>query len=264
MPVVKSNKQAEQEILEKKATFSLKNADRDLDERELEAEEKATKFSRAIFKRIPPIPGTLGFMLRNIKGGNASVIEFLRWAQVGEKTNRTAFIKTFLILWDNMDEFSQRRVDIFDQLCRKYDIPLKRFWGVLQEGMFDHNEQITQTALSGYKPEFIQRLMALADKEKNHQDRRLMAEALNLSNKEPLVKIEDKSQHLTVNQTNNLPSFANSIKRSEKTIRHQDIEFPEMNQPKMLSEGETDFIDVETFSDTRELEKDLAALGKEI
>lgn len=244
MPVIKTQAQSEKDQLEKKATYSLKNADRPLDEKEEEAEEKAQTFSRQIYRRIPPIPGTLAYMLRNLRGGNESVIEFLRWAASGEKGNRTQFIKTFLILWENMDEFSRRRPDIFDHLCRKHDIPYKRFWGVLQEGMFDCNDQITQTALSGHKPQFVERLMQLAEKEKNHQDRKLLSDAMKLTETQPLIKIEDKSKHLTVNQ-NMIPSFSQSIKRSEESINHENIAMP---APRELTEGEQDYIDVETFT----------------
>lgn len=254
MPKIKSPKQIEEEKIEKNTTYSLKEADRPLSIEEEEAEEKATKFSRMVYRRIPPIPGTLAYMLRNIKGGNESIVEFLRWAKVGEKGNRTKFIDTFLTLWENMDEFSRRRADIFDHLCRKYDIPLKRFWGVLQEGMFDHNDQITQTALNGAKPQFVERLLELSKKEKNHQDRKLAATAMKLVDDKPLISIEDNSKHLTVNQNNNgIPSFSQSIRRSEKIIRNdQPIEV----KPKQLSEGVQDYIDTQTFEleDEKELE----------
>lgn len=251
MPKIKSPQQIEQEKIERSMTYSLKNADRPLDEKEEEAEEKAEKFSRMVYRRIPPIPGTLAYLLRNIKGGNDSVIEFLRWAQNGEKGNRTRFIKEFLILWENMDEFSRRRVDIFDHLCRKFEIPLKRFWGVLQEGMFDHNDQITQTALSGHKPQFVERLMQIADKEKNHQAQKLVAQAMRLVQDEPLIKIEDKSQHVNVTQNNMMPSFSQSIKRSEESIKHEDVAMP---NPRELTEGEQNYIEADIVEEEKELE----------
>lgn len=262
MPKVKSPKQLEEEKIERNTTYSLKDADRPLSSEEEEAEEKATKFSRMVYRRIPPIPGTLAYLLRNVKGGNESVVEFLRWAKVGEKGNRTKFIDTFLILWENMDEFSRRRADIFDHLCRKYDIPLKRFWGVLQEGMFDHNDQITQTALNGAKPQFVERLLQLSHKERNHQDRKLAATAMKLVTDEPLIKIEDKSQHLTVNQNNTLggiPSFSQTIKRSEEVVRQQ-----EAPKPRELTEGIQDYIDAETFDLENEKELQFLKAAREL
>ncbi len=228
-----------------KETYSLKNADRELSLEEIEAEDKAEKFSLKGFGRIKPVPGTLAFMLRNLGDGdvtkrNHSVVEFLRWALEGEKGNRTKFIKDFLIIWENMDEFSRRRVDIFDILCRKYNIPVKRFWGVLQEGLFDFNDIITQTAISGMKPQFTELLNRMMHREKGAADRRLFAEAAKLlPQNAPLISVEDKSQHVHVN--NQMPSFIQSVKRADN-IQHEDIDIPKSKQ---LTEGNTEFIDTE-------------------
>lgn len=248
MPKIKSPKQVEEIENEKRIVFSLKNADRPLDEKELEAEEKATKYPRLVYKRIPPIPGTLAFALRNLKGGNESVIEFLRWAQEGEHSNRTRFIKEFIILWEVMDEFSRRRIDIFDHLCRKYSIPLKRFWGVLQEGLFDHYKELAQTALGEGKLELIENVKKFAGREKGHQDRKLLADMCKLTSEAPLIKVEDNSKHLTLNN-NGIPSFVDSIRRTEKVVRHNE----ELPKPLELTEGETEYIDAETFENEKEL-----------
>lgn len=246
MPALKSAAQAEKDKLEKTASYSLKNADRELSEEELEAESKAVKFSNKDYVRIKPIPGTLGFMLRNFPGGNHSVVEFITWAtqdvsQQGGHNGRIKWVKEVIIIWKNMDEFSRRRVDIFDILCRKLSIPLKRFWGVMQEGLFDYNDQITQTALSGMKPAFVERLNHLASLDRHHQDRRLMAEALKLTGNQPLVSIEDKSVHQTLNVAGEVPSFSDSIRRSEENVRHTDLNFGQ----KKLTEGKQDYIDTE-------------------
>lgn len=252
MPKIKSPKEVAESEQEKRTVFSLKNADRDLDEKELEAEEKAVKYSRLVYKRIPPIPGTLAFALRNLQGGNESVIEFLRWAQEGNNNNRTKFIKEFIILWETMDEFSRRRVDIFDHLCRKYSIPVKRFWGVLQEGLFDHYKELAQTALGESQPELVASVRKFANKEKNHQDRKLLADMCKLTTEAPLVKVEDNSKHLTVNN-NVVPSFVDSIRRTEKVVRSNEVELP---KPRELTEGEQKYIEAEVLEseDNRELE----------
>lgn len=262
MPKIKSPKQVEEEKIEKNTTYSLKDADRPLDEQEIEAEEKATKFSRMVYRRIPPIPGTLAYLLRNIKGGNESVVEFLRWSKVGERGNRTRFIDTFLILWENMDEFSRRRIDIFDHLCRKYSIQPKRFWGVVQEGLFDHYEQLAQTALGEGKLNLISDIKKFASKEKNFNDRKLLAEAMKLTSDAPLIKVEDKSQHLTVNTNNgSIPSFSQSIKRSEESIRRDNVEIP---KPRELTEGKQDYIDGEVFEAEDERELELVKSAREL
>lgn len=261
MPKIKSPKQVEEADQEKRTIFSLKNADRPLDENELEAEEKAVKYSRMVYRRIPPIPGTLAFALRNLKGGNESVIEFLRWAQHGENSNRTKFIKNFIILWDTMDEFSRRRIDIFDHLCRKYEIPLKRFWGVLQEGLFDHYAELAQTALGEGKLDLIENVKKFSSKEKGHQDRKLLADMMKLTTEAPLIKVEDKSQHLTVNNSA-VPSFIESIKRTEKTVR-QNEQAPVVT-PKELTEGEQNYIDAETFETEDDKELNFIKAAREL
>jgi hypothetical protein len=256
MPALKTLAQVEKE---KNATFPLRGNDKDLTPEELEAEQKAEKFPIDKFPRISPVPGTLAFLLRSFRGRNESVIEFLEWTQKDEHPGRTKaqFIKNFIIIWNNMDEWSRKRVDIFDVLCRKYEISRKRFWGILQEGIFDFHEELTQTALSGFKPEFIHLVNKMATKERHHQDRRLMAEMLGVTKAEPLVKIEDNSQTTNVTNIAQFPSFSDSIRRSEQGIRHKDIAAPKVEQ-KQLTEGEQNYIEAE-WSDIKEEEKELVS-----
>lgn len=261
MPKVKSPQQVAEEDIKKRTIFSLEDADRPLDENELEAEEKAIKYSRMVYRRIPPIPGTLAFALRNLKGGNESVIEFLRWSQTGEKSNRTKFIKEFIILWNNMDEFSRRRIDIFDHLCRKYSIPLKRFWGVLQEGLFDHYEQLAQTALGEAKQDLIKDIRKFSSREKGHADRKLLADMVKLTSDAPLIKVEDNSQHLTVNNNSSIPSFAQSIRRSEEFVRRDELEKPKVRE---LTEGKQDYIEAEILNEEDKEELEFAKIAREL
>jgi hypothetical protein len=261
MPQMKSQATAEKDKAERSATYNLKDAGRPLNEAEEEAEEKAVKFNRMVYRRIPPVPGTLAFMLRNLKGGNESVIEFLKWARDGQNGTKAKFIDTFVIMWNNMDEFSRKRIDIFDVLCAKFAVPRRKFWGILQEGMYDHNEQLTQIALSGYKPEFIQKLMKMAEDRRNHNDRKILAESLKLTGQTPAVNVQDNSTNVTLNQqTNNFPSFASSIRRSEKTIKHEDTAII----PKELTEGETDFIEAELVASLDNDDEMLLKVAKEL
>jgi hypothetical protein len=126
--------------------------------------------------------------------------------------------------------------------------------------MFDHNEQLTQIALSGYKPEFIQKLMKMAEDRRNHNDRKILAESLKLTGQAPLVNVQDNSTNVTLNQqTNNFPSFASSIRRSEKTIKHEDTAII----PKELTEGETDFIEAELIA-SLDNDDELLKVAKEL
>lgn len=229
-------------------TISLANNDRPLTEEEIDAEERAEKFSLKGFGRISPVPGTLGYLYRNLRGGNDAVIEHLRNAST---TNKAKFISSFLIIWNNLDKFSRRRVDIFDILCNKYNIPRSKFWGIVQEGMFESNNALSQIALSGHKPEFVELLKKQMAKEKNAADRKLYAEIVGMITEKPLISVEDNSQHLTVNNSQSpIPSFTRSMSRAEQGIKKG---LPAV-QVKQLGEGTQDYVDAEIISETRNAE----------
>lgn len=255
MPKFKPIAEIEKEAALKSATFPLIDNDRPLDETEVEAEQKAVRFSLAKYNRIKPIPGTLGFLLRNIRGGNEAVMNFLEETEDNGKTRK--FIREFNIIWKLMDEFSKKRVDIFDILCIKYNVNKKKFWGALQEGMFDNNDALAASALSGYKPDFVELLIKLAKNSRNHQDRKLLAQALGITKDTPLISITDNSRREVKNvQVNigNVPSFASSIRRTEKNItKDNSLELEEGKEQLALGEGNKDYIDTE-FSVVEEQE----------
>lgn len=218
MPKFITIEEAEKRKLAENGTLSLIDNDRPLSEAELEAETKAIRFSKKEYPSIVPISGTLGFLLRNLQGGNASVVEFLKESS---EVNSTKFIKNFLTLWNVMDEYSKKRIDLWDILCAKFSIKRKKFWGVIQEGMFDHNDALSQIALSGKKAAFIDLLWRMSKLPKNNKDRQLLAEALGITKDTPLISMTDNSIHETTNNTKieisaSLPSFASSMRRIDK------------------------------------------------
>lgn len=235
------------------ATLSVVDADRPLDEAELEAESKAERYSITEYPRINPMPGTLSWLLRNFKGGNEAVYNFLCEAQ---NSNDSKFIKNFRILYNSMDEYSKKRIDIWDILCRKYEIRIKKFWAAIQEGMFDNNDALTQYALSGYKPQFVELLTRLVEKKGRTADIRLLAECLGLS-KGQVFQVFDQRTNNSLNvQINNngngsVPNFAKSIKRTEAPKLELIGDEEEQLQ---LTEGKQDYIDTE-FSVVEEREK---------
>src|ERR1043165_5471613 len=95
-------------------------ADRDLDTKEKEAEEKAEKYSLSAFPRLSPIPGRLGWLLRNlhpdVEVRNEMAVNFIQAVEEGSKRR---FIKNLFIWWNVLDSFSKRRVDIFDIFCEE-------------------------------------------------------------------------------------------------------------------------------------------------
>lgn len=251
-------------------------ADRELDELELEAEQKAEKFSVAKFKRINPIPGRIGFLLRNLHKDvgtrNEMVMSFI---DLVDEVNKRKFVRTLRQWWEVLDDYSKRRVDIFDLFCEKYDINRARLWAVIQEGMFVSNDALTKTALDGFKPKFIALMQKMVMNTKNSADRKVMAEALGLIGGEvPQVvnEINNNSQTLIVNNNDSpIPSFADSIRRSDKNVRTS----IKSVAPKELTEGEQNYITVDGYIVAEEeketvnkvsfedIEKQLLEVGKE-
>lgn len=238
MPKFTKTAEAELEDFEKKVVQDLLTNDRPYSLDEEENEKKAERYSAKEYPRIPPIPGTLAFRFRNIKGGNESIMRFLL---VCEDKNRKKFVKDFEILWKNMDAFSKKRVDIFDVLCEKYNVSKKKFWGAIQEGMFDDSEAMVQISLHGQGHELVELIKGMAKLPKNFKDRELYAKMLGLAKDAPFMQYNDNSKHETTNNVqvnNNVPAFASSIRRSEKVIRQE-------AEPLALGEGKQDYVDAE-------------------
>lgn len=235
-----------------KASFNLLAADRDLDEKEKEAEEKAEKFSLKAFPRLNPIPGRIGFFLRNLHSDvgtrNQMVITYIELVEGGAKRK---FVRTLMIWWNNLDDYSKRRVDIFDLFCEKYKINRSRLWAVIQEGMYVSNEAITRTALDGFKPKFIEVLTRMAQKERNLGDRKIIAEAIGLIGGDaPVINDNRKITNQTLNVSGGdasspIPSFADSIRRSDKSVRKAQPVLEEKIKPRELGEGEQNYLIVD-------------------
>lgn len=237
-------------VPEKRNTLSFKKANRPLDEEEEKALANAQKYDRFKHPKIDPVQGTLAYTFRNLEGGNEAVVEFLKRCS---KINTTKFLKNFLLLWKNLDDFSKKRIDIFDCFCEKYDINKGKFFGLVQEGLFGHEQAMRQISLAGYTPEFVDLIKRMAGKERNAQDRALLAKMLKLDEAAPLVSIQDNSVknelHVHAEKTS-VPSFISSIRKGDEGIRR---EVSTTHLPlKQLSEGKQDYIEAEIISETGE------------
>lgn len=232
-------------------TYDLTKSDRPYDDEEEAAEKQAVSFPINIYKRIKPVHGTLGYAFRNIKGRNDVVMEALKNLSRANN-NRYKAIKEFIILWNNMDDYSRNRVDIFDWLCEKYDMNKARFFGVVQEGMFNFNDLMAQTAISGYTPEFVELVQRMTKKERNVRDRELFAKMAGLTKDSPLIgSIQDNSvkQELHVHTDSPIPSFTQAMRESDEGIRTI-----RQKPQRILTEGKQDYIDAEVTKDEREKE----------
>ena len=249
---------------------------RELENYELEAENKAIELSIKGFKRIKPVPGTLGYLFRDLMGGNHAVYEFVKNVlpsshyvggkfrnekRVGTQVEQLA--KRVILIWNSLDEFSQNRVDVFDHLCDKVNLPKREFYGIAQKGMFDHFEAVTQRVLLETKPEVANNMRQFAREERNFRDRELAAKATGLTKDAPIIGNIDASTKVN----NNLvfeSNFASSMKDIEKQIKDSEgfIEGEIVNnEPKQLSEGNTDFLNTELVEED-EKEDLLAILRK--
>lgn len=193
--------------------------DRPLSEEESIAERRATILNKKEYPTILPFPGTLGFLLRNLRGGNEAVIQYLQ-SSVTFRNGSARPIKEILILWKNLDEFSKQRVDVFDQLCRLREIPPRKFSGWIAEGMFEYSNQENMIDLIEAKSELIGNIAKFANKEKNFKDRELLAKATKLTEESPLIAVNSvtniQKNSLTIEAGN--VGFADIIRKSEKLV----------------------------------------------
>lgn len=234
--------------------------DRPLEQYELEAESNAIELSIKHFKRIPPLPGTLGYLFRDLIGGNSSVYNFVKnalpivYSTKPTRNGNSKDIKATKVirLWNAMDEFSQNRVDVFDWLCDRVELPKDDFYAYAAKGMFNHFDAISQRIIMETKPEVIHNVRQFARSEKNFRDRELAAKATGLTKDAPLIGSIDASTKVNANLSFN-PSFNSMLKEADAVINENEnfIEAEEI-EPKQLTEGNNDYLNTETVKENEE------------
>lgn len=243
-------KQTSKAIFKKEPEIPYKG--RVLSKEEELAEENSIKLPKGKFARIIPVLGTLGFMFRNIPGGNEAIIRYMEIyisKQSGRKRNGTReLLHEFVIIWKNFDEFSKKRVDVFDWLCKTKGIDPCTIWGAISEGMFDAHEADIGVEIITAKTEVFNQARKFGQSERNFRDRELVAKTTKL--------IEEKGMEVNVDartQVNNLQmgssNFNSIIRQNEKIIREVN---PIEKEVKELSETKQEFIDVESFQNSKE------------
>jgi len=232
---------------------------RDLEDYEQEAEANAIELSIKYFKRIPPIPGTLGYNFRDIEGGNQSVYNFVsnvlpvsKFTSTGGKVGniRENKAKRILAIWKAMDTHSQNRVDVFDWLCERIQLEKDEFYGFASKGMFNHFEAISQRILMETKPELVNNNRQFARSEKNFRDRELAAKMTGLTKDAPIIGNIDASTKVN-NNLSFSPNF-NSVLREADNAVGEIIEGEIVEEPKQLSEGSNDFLNTEIKEESEE------------
>lgn len=229
--------------------ISLENADRPYTSEEKEHAKKAKHFPEFAFKTIPPIPGTLAFLFRNLRGGNQQVIEFLRIAcptdplvvNIGNKK----WLRPLIDYLDKLDDESLARPDIFDWVCRKQNIAIDRFFRAYRDGAVDYEQVETDIMLANLKPKLLERIDRFSKNKFNTKDRELLAKATKLIDSGTAQTVINNNPQTAI--VNNEPpkSFAARI-RGESLNESQEV------KPLELIEGKPDYIEGEIIETSRE------------
>lgn len=226
----------------------IKSPDRDLEPSEISFEEKAVRLPKGKFARILPIPGTLGYYLRDIVGGNATIMEFIKIGLKESQGPKGVKLRKIVHVWEIFDLDSRNRVDVFDWLCKKFDLPVYKFYGVVAEGMCKHHDIMTARVLMESKSEVVSNVRKFAKKEKNFRDRELLAKATGVAKDVPLIgSINNSTQVTNNNLTLESSGFKNLINRTDRMIDEDIVEGEIIEEdletkPRQLTEGQTQFI----------------------
>jgi len=235
--------------------------DRPLEQYEIEAESNAVELSIKNFKRIPPLPGTLGYLFRDLIGKNEAVYNFVKnilptssYTGTGNpnKTGSAKEIKAkrIIAVWNAMDEFSQNRVDVFDWLCDKEGLSRDDFYAFAAKGMFNHYEAISQRIIMETKPEVIHNVRQFAKSERNFRDRELAAKATGLTKDAPIIGNIDASTKVN-NNLSFSPNFNSVLKEADNAVG-EIIEGELVEEPKQLSEGNNDYLNTAIKEESEE------------
>jgi len=239
--------------------YSLKDADRDLSDIEKEYETKAKIYNKEKHRRITPSFGTLTYLFRNLKGGNNTVVSSLR-AALSERGAAPA-IKDIIIKYDSLDEYSQKRIDVWDLICKDLRRPTTLVWNYFIKGIKLYVEALKTASIELNKPDLVETINKFARKESNQKDRELAARVSGLVSDTPLVNVEQNNttNNKTINNTMNLfgKEFSNTIREvNSQLIGDKQTKFI---NPLELTEGNTDYIEAE-FED---INKDASFIERE-
>lgn len=231
---------------------------RTLEDYEIIAEDNAVELSIKYFKRIPPVGGTLGYLFRDIEGGNRAVYEYVKNSLPSgnsthpSKAGNAKEIKARKIIriWNSMDEHSQNRVDVWDWLCTRFELERREFWAIASKGFYDHYEAITTRVLMETKPEVINSVRQFARKEENFKDRELAAKATGLTKDAPLIGNLDASTKVQNNLS--FSSGFNSMLKEADAAVGEIIEGEIVDEPKQLTEGNSDYLNTEVKEESEE------------
>lgn len=191
-------------------------------------------------------PGTLAYAFKLQKMENEEVYAFLQHIQ-----DEDPRVLNLLKEYDELSEKSKASKVIWDNLCRKHEIPVGKLFGKLAEVQLRFSRSLSYNQLAKDEIKVITSLGKAAAKQKNLEHTRLFLETsgaigngkgggvtLNLNQ-----NVDNRQQTVQFG----LPQLADTTSNVVKGVR-------EANE-KLLTEGSTEFIDVQLVESEDEKEK---------
>lgn len=235
-----SNNEKEKPI---KLAFSIENSDRPLSDDEIGYENKAEKYNIDKYKRISPNFGTLAYLFRNVKGNNETVVGALR-AALQERGAAGSGIKDIIIKYDSLDENSQKRIDVWDLICKDLRTSSTKVWNYFIKGIKLYVDAIKQTTIELNKPDLVETINKFGKKENNYKDRELAAKIGGLVDEAPLVNVTTNNDNRKTTNTVNLfgKEFTDTIREVNAQLTDKETKFI---SPLELTEGTTEYIEAD-------------------
>lgn len=244
--------------------YTLKGNSRPYSQEEEKAENNAIGLTKLRFKRIPPIAGTLGYLLRNFD--NRIVMNYVKNCYESGGKAKPILIRRVIDLFEKLDESSQSRVDVFDYICREFGVSNSIFWGWFQAGAYEDMEAIMQTAIIESTPEVFATIAINAQNPdvKYDKSRELWAKItgrlkdagfnVNIDQTKTTINNNAGSQNLFGNFTSSIrnaeiPSSANFGNSLQSGSGEEEF------AQKILTEGNAEFVDAEIITNEEQKEK---------
>lgn len=245
--------------------YTLKGNSRPYSKEEEDAEDNAIKLTKLRFKRIPPIAGTLGYLLRNFD--NRIVMNYIKNCYESAAKAKPMQMGRVIALFNQLDENSQSRVDVFDYICREFNVSNSVFWGWFQAGAYEDMEAIMQTAIIESTPEVFATIAINAQNPdvKYDKARELWAKITG--------RLKDAGVNVSINQTkttinanagsqNIFGDFTKSIRNAEGNSSlelESNLALQGNNEleQKSLPAANQEFIDAEIIIDEKQKEESL-------
>ena len=188
-------------------------------------------------------PGSLAHAFFLQKLDNTTVYSFLQHIQ--EEDPR---VENLLADYDQQTDSEKGNAAIWDKLAHKHKIPIGKLYGKLAEAMLLHGRSLGYSQLAADTPEVLASLGKAAKKQKNLEHMRLHLETSGMVGKNSAaaasinINLQQNNDNRQVNF--GLPQLDQTLKDSSRKIREEG--------EKLLTEGTTEFIDVEVIKSKEE------------